>query len=284
MFPYIYLFGEIKIPLYGTLFMMGFLAAILVARKLGPKFGLPKEDVLYGAVYAAIGILVGAKLLFCVTKISWLIDRWDMLGRLMEKNALGTLMYVHGQLWGGFVFYGGLLGAVLGVYLYCRQYKVPFVPYMDVFAPLIPFIHGVGRIGCFCAGCCFGIEYHGFGSVQFPENPLIKELAAVPRFPVQLLEAALNFIVCAVLFLIMKKKKPKPGVLMGIYLLYYTVVRFLLEMLRGDVARGKIGVISTSQIISMVLLPVGILLVRGKWIEKKTNKNSDENQVEFPCE
>lgn len=271
MYPYIHLFGEVKIPLYGALFMIGFFVAIVVARKLGPKFGLPKEDVLYGSIYAAIGILVGAKVLFFITKISWLIEKWDVLGKLVDKNTIGGLIYIHNQLWGGFVFYGGFLGAVLGVYLYCRQYKVPFVPFMDIFAPLIPFIHGMGRIGCFCAGCCYGMEYHGFGSVQFPENSLIKELNAVPRFPVQLLEAGLNFVVCAVLFIIMKKKKPKPGQLMGMYLLYYTVARFLLEMLRGDVARGKIGMISTSQIISMVLLPIGIVLVRGKWIEKRLN-------------
>ena len=101
---------------------------------------------------------------------------------------------------------------------------------------------------------------------------MIPELSEVSRFPVQLLEAGMNFIVSAVLFILMKKKKTKTGQLLGIYLIYYTIARFGLEFLRGDLIRGQIFGISTSQIISFILLPVGIILVRGKWIEKKQNR------------
>ena len=122
------------------------------------------------------------------------------------------------------------------------------------------------------AGCCYGIEYHGPFSIQFPYNEMIPELSEVSRFPVQLLEAGMNFIVSAVLFILMKKKKTKTGQLLGIYLIYYTIARFCLEFLRGDLIRGQIFGISTSQIISFILLPAGIILVRGKWIEKKLNR------------
>ena len=98
---------------------------------------------------------------------------------------------------------------------------------------------------------------------------MIPELSEVSRFPVQLLEAGMNFIISAVLFILMKKKKTKTGQLLGIY---YTIARFGLEFLRGDLIRGQIFGVSTSQIISFILLPVGIILVRGKWIEKKQNR------------
>lgn len=268
MFPYITLFGKISIPLYGSLFTIGFFAALFAARRMASVFGLTKEDVTYGTMYGVIGMLIGSKLLYLCTKVPGLVIKFDSVLESLGKAPWHTIMYVSGYLLGGFVFYGGLIGTVFGVYRYCKRYRVPFVPFLDIYAPLIPFVHGVGRVGCFFAGCCYGREYHGFGSVQFPYNELVPELSAVPRVPVQLIEAVMNFIVCAVLLAVMKKKKVCPGRLMGVYLIYYTVARFFLEILRGDVARGSIGFISTSQLISILILPVAIILVRGKRVER----------------
>lgn len=268
MFPYIRVFGIISIPLYGTIFVIGFFLAILAARRIAPNYGITREDVTYGAIYGAIGILIGSKLLYFFTKLPALVARREALWHSLENSPWDTLRYMFGYSFGGFVFYGGLFGAVYGVYRYCRRYRVPFVPFVDIFAPLIPFVHGVGRIGCFMAGCCYGREYHGFGSVQFPYNELVPALDDVPRVPVQLIEAGLNFIVCGILVYLMKKKKRLPGQLMGIYLIYYSIARFGLEMLRGDTIRGKWGMISTSQIISLLLIPIGVVLLRGKLLKK----------------
>ena len=87
-------------------------------------------------------------------------------------------------------------------------------------------------------------------------------------FRVILPEMLMNFLLCGILFCLMKKKNLRNGRLMGIYLIYYSIARFLLEMLRGDKIRGSISIFSTSQLISLILLPVGIVLVRGKWVEK----------------
>ena len=88
------------------------------------------------------------------------------------------------------------------------------------------------------------------------------------------MEAALNFVLCAVLLLLRKKKKLRAGQLMGIYFVYYAIVRYLMEMLRGDIIRGGVGVFSTSQIISILLLPIGIILIRGKWIMARQSKKA----------
>lgn len=267
MFPYIDL-GIVEIPVYSSLFLIAFFVAVLAARKSGEKFGISREDVLYGAVYAAIGILIGAKVLYFITKIPALVNNWGSVKTAFQDNAMQTMLYLVNFSFGGMVFYGGLIGAVIGVWRYCHHFRVPFVPYLDIFAPLIPFIHGVGRIGCFCAGCCYGIEYHGWGSVQFPHSDIIPNLDAVPRFPVQLLEAGMNFVLCAILLHLSKKETMKNGKTMGIYLIYYSIARFGLEMLRGDKIRGGISFFSTSQLISLILLPIGIILLQGKWIQK----------------
>lgn len=268
MLPSIVLSDNISIPLYGPVFLVGFLIAYLIALKTASKYGVGKEDLTFCTVYAGIGLLVGAKVLFFLSKLPNIIINFDIYKRLFELDWMAALNYA----FGGLVFYGGLIGAVLGGYRYCYHFKLPFVPYTDIYAPLIPLIHGFGRIGCFLGGCCYGIEYHGFGSVQFPYNEFIPELDDVPRVPVQLIEAGMNFIFSGILFLLIKKKKFKPGQAMGIYLIYYTIARFLLEMLRGDKTRGEWGLFSTSQLISLILLPLGIILIRGKWLPKWDEK------------
>lgn len=265
MFPNLKLFNIVTIPMYGTTFAIAFFAALLIARKISPKYGLSKEDMTFGAVYGAIGLLVGAKLLFFLTKLPKILMHFKEFLELCRVDPGWAFSYA----FGGFVFYGGLIGTVLGIARYCYHFKVPYKGFLEVCAPLIPLVHGFGRIGCFLAGCCYGKEYHGFLCVQFPYNEMIPELSAVPRVPVQLMEAGLNFIMFGILFFLLMKKKTRPGQLMGIYLLYYTVARYLLELLRGDILRGKVGVFSTSQIISLLLLPVGIVLVSGKWLPKK---------------
>ena len=102
MFPYIDL-GIVNIPVYSSLFIVAFFLAVLAARKAGKRFGIAKEDVLYGSVYAAIGILIGSKLLYFITKVEWLGFR---RGRLSEKCSADLtfcpqfFLWRHGLLWG----------------------------------------------------------------------------------------------------------------------------------------------------------------------------------------
>lgn len=268
MLPLIDIFGLIQIPTYSAAFMVGFLLLIILARKISPEYHVDKHDVTYASIYAAIGILIGSKIFYFLTKLPYIVKNFTVFTALWNKSPLAAVNYC----FGGLVFYGGLIGAVLGAYIYCRQYKLSFLPFLDIFPPLIPLAHGFGRLGCFLSGCCYGIEYHGFGSVQFPYNELAPELSAVPRVPVQLIEACANFIMFIILYAIQRRKCTKPGQLMGIYLLYYTVVRYLLELLRGDVIRGKIGIFSTSQLISLLLVPIAIILIRGRYIAKKKHQ------------
>lgn len=269
MFPYIQINDDYSIALYAPVFLIGFLIAVLIARRLGPAYGVQKDDAVYASFYGVIGLLIGAKFFYLLSKLPSIITHFSTFLELIKLSPLDALNYALG----GLVFYGGLIGGVFGAYCYCKQFKVDFIPFLNVFAPLIPLMHGFGRIGCFLAGCCYGIEYHGFLSVQFPYNEIVPELSEVPRFPVQLVEASLNFLVFLILLYLLKKKDMKQGQLMGIYLLYYTVARYLLEFLRGDRIRGGVGIFSTSQLISILLLPVGIILVRGKWMSNWKNSN-----------
>lgn len=273
MYPYIHIVGNFNIPTYGSLFLIGFIIAIFIGRHIGPSMGIGKDDAFYGMLYCAIGILIGSKVMYFVSKLPNVITNFSAVIK-WAKTDFGGLM---GYLFGGLVFYGGLIGAVIGIYRYCYHFRVSFKAFVNVYAPLIPLIHAFGRVGCFLAGCCYGMEYHGFGAVQFPSPdkfPMFDTdpvLSSVPRLPVQLIEAGLNIIAFIILWTLTKKRRNKPMQTMGFYLVYYTVARFVLEFFRGDIERGYFGAITTSQWISLLLLPIAVILIRGRWQEKHLN-------------
>ncbi|MCQ2519108.1 MAG: prolipoprotein diacylglyceryl transferase [Lachnospiraceae bacterium] len=274
MYPYIPIYKEIKIPCYTLCFFVGFVIAVCMAmksiNKLPPKdsqISFPnKYDVLFAAVYALIGLAAGAKIFFVLSRLPKVIAHPAAYKAMWNLSKAAALNY----LFGGLVFYGGLLGAAVGTYIYCRQYKVLLEPIVKVTAPLIPFVHGFGRIGCFLGGCCYGIEYHGIFSVKYPFNEMVPKLNEVPRFPVQLLEAGLNFICTFVLLSLGKKMDSRR--LLGSYLFYYSVTRFLLEYLRGDAERGVYSLFSTSQVISIILFPIAVFLIVGQRFGLKNAK------------
>jgi phosphatidylglycerol:prolipoprotein diacylglycerol transferase len=120
---------------------------------------------------------------------------------------------------------------------------------LDFVVPAIPLFHFFGRIGCFLAGCCFGIE----SSFGFTFNhSIVDEANGINRFPVQLLEAFINILLFFILDVFRRKKLFKQNIIY-LYLLLYSFARFFIEFLRGDVYRGFFFVLSTSQIISILI-------------------------------
>ena len=255
MIPYIYIFGY-PLPMYGLLAIIGFILAVAVAASLAKKYGLPPSDVVFASFYCGIGVIVGAKLMYFITMLPKLIKNFDVF----LENPWFVLIYV----FSGFVFYGGLIGGAIGVIIYCKQFSIPLKPFMNVAAPAIPLMHGIGRIGCVCAGCCYGMKYDGPFAITYPCNDLTQGMCGVPRFPTQLVETVVNLILAACLFIYVKKGVKKDGRPIGIYLIVYSIMRFLLEFVRGDEVRGGLLGLSTSQWISLILLPLGIYLVFRK--------------------
>ena len=243
MLPYIEIFGKF-IPMYGVCFVIGMGIAVLTAFLLVHKYReVPQIDVSCSAIYAGIGALVGAKALFLIVNLDRIID-----GSLTIMQAFQ----------GGFVFYGGLIGAFVCGVLYLKVRKIPLEAYMDNAALFAPLFHGFARIGCFLSGCCYGIEHElGFADVS-----------GKVRFPVQLLESACNFIIAAVIFFILKK-----GLLRGkafyLYLAIYAFVRFFDEFLRGDEIRGFVLGLSTSQFISIFIELFALAMILVPIIKRK---------------
>lgn len=253
MLPVFHLFGR-TFGMYGLMIDIGLVIGIGIAVLHSRKYTIKSEDVLFASLFGCIGLLIGAKLLYLITIIPELVKHW--------KQIVGNPSPLIPLLAGGFVFYGGLVGAVIGIYIYCRKFKIAFLPLMDIVTPSIPLIHGFGRLGCLFAGCCYGVSYSGPGHITFPNNGAAP--GGIPLFPTQPVESGINFLAGALLLLYAKPGR-KPGNVLGVYIVYYSVMRFLIEFLRGDDGRGILVGLSTSQWISLVLLPFGIwLLIRKK--------------------
>ena len=122
MLPNIVLFDKFAIPLYGPVFFVGFVIAFLIALKMALKHNVGREDLLFCTVYAAIGLLVGAKVLYFISKLPNIIVKFDVYLDLLKADWMSALNYA----FGGLVFYGGLIGAVIGAYRYCYHFKLPF--------------------------------------------------------------------------------------------------------------------------------------------------------------
>jgi len=244
MLPYLEIFGR-GIPMYWLCGLVGLLlaGALAMLRQRVGRFSTPADDVLHILLLCLVGAMLGAKA-FQVIGFAF---------RHITHPGFWTWRTWAGVLSGGGVFYGGLIGAFAAMAIYVRKYRLDFLDVMDLLIPSVPLFHAFGRLGCFCAGCCYGIEAP-WGIV------FTHALAApngVPLVPVQLFEAGFNLLVMAALLLLRPARR---GTLLPLYLIAYAIGRFVLEFFRGDASRG-VFLFSTSQWISLVVLGVAVVMV-----------------------
>ena len=239
MLPFINFFGR-QYPTIILLGLVGFFLAVFAAGFRSRRYNLMRSDPVYIGTFAGFGLLLGASLLFAFTQMP---RAWANRAYFFEY-PMQFLIY----LFGGLVFYGGLFGAVGGIFLYCKIMKQPFGTVMKLTVPVLPLAHAVMRIGCFAGGCCYGIE-HRFG-IAFTNS--LGAPNGIPLLPVQLFEAAVNLIIFAVLWTFTRKDR-EWALAAAMYGLMYSFSRFWLEFLRGDAIRGFAFGLSTSQIISILV-------------------------------
>lgn len=248
MYPFIEL-GAFRLPVYSLCIMLGIAAGLLAALVRSRKLKLDKNDILHIFLLASIGLIVGGKILFLLTSVG---DIWNVLHSEQPLNALGYVF-------GGFVYYGGLIGGILAVLWYLRRYKLPVWEYLDCAMVSVPLMHAFGRVGCFFAGCCHGIQIDPPWGVYFA-NPLVVR-TDISYLPIQLYEASLNLLIFAALSIVYRKHSLKNGAITAMYFISYAVMRFTLEFFRGDTDRGELFGFSTSQWISVLFLAIGIFLL-----------------------
>ena len=260
-----------ELPYYAIMVMLGFLACfllILFTRK--KRSNIDSIEYLLMGVVAFGFAFLGSHLLYGIAHFDKILFVATHPDRLFK--SLKAFLFYFNDIFGGMVFYGGLIGACTGAYIYMKKTKLDIKEYSDTLVPCIPLFHAFGRIGCFLTGCCYGIE----SDIGFTYHYSIIESANdVCRFPVQLLEACENILLCILLIILLCKcKKLKHGMLIWIYGLIYPVLRFINEFLRGDITeRGFFGILSTSQWMSIFIFTLSLIMIVTNII--KTNKSNN---------
>ena len=265
MYPTIEIFGK-TIGTYTLLALIGGLLAGFFSMRTAKKRGYDDNDMLVTVLWGALGALIGGHLLYGVTNSQYIYLLFSAASFEEFINNAVTIF-------GGSVFYGGLLGGLIAGYIYMSKKKLDIGGFSDIAAPTISLFHCFGRIGCFLGGCCYGIESE-FGFTF--EHALIEQANGVNRFPVQLLEASFNLALFFVLWQLLRKNKLKNH-LLSVYLVVYPIGRFCFEFLRGDEYRGFLFGLSTSQIISILLI-IGTVII--ELYRKFFKKDSMENKTE----
>lgn len=233
--------GRFTVHGYGVMIAVGILMSFFYVERQSKKAGYD-TDIGDSLIFVAlISGFVCSKLVYILVNFEWFL-----------KDPLAVI----GS--SGWVVYGGILGGILGAWVYCRIKGLSFFRYFNLMMPGLALAQGFGRIGCFLAGCCYGIETHSALGVTFPAHSLAP--SGVSLVPVQLLSSLGDFIIFAIMYRIYSNEKTRD--LTGTsYLVLYSVGRFMIEFLRGDIERGSVGPLSTSQFISLFTLAAGILLL-----------------------
>lgn len=233
--------GNLTIHGYGLMIGIGFVAAYLMAESRAKKFGLDEEQLLPLAIWTIIWGFASAKILYFITIYDEILENPRLLLEFSD----------------GFVVYGGIIGGIFGGYLFGRLHKLNFWKYFDLVMPSVALAQGFGRIGCFLAGCCYGAELDCPISIVFTDSAFAPN--GVPLIPTQLISSGLNFLHFLILIIFAKRAKAD-GQVASLYLILYSIGRFILEFFRGDLIRGSVGTLSTSQFISIFIFIAGCIL------------------------
>lgn len=249
MHPILFEVGGFTIYSYGVLLAAAYLLGLRFALIRARRRGVNPQRVMDLGIWIIVGALIGAKLLLLVVDFrQFTASPRELLGLVRS----------------GGVFYGGLIGG-LGVALwYIRRHTLPLWTTTDVFAPGIALGHVVGRLGCLMAGCCFGrpasvpwaITFHDAAAAANVGTPL-----GIPLHPTQLYEAGAEAAILLMLLSLERRGRSFPGRTFWSYMLLYGISRFAIEFFRGD-ARGMVfDVLSTSQFVSVILVPLAIAML-----------------------
>ena len=227
---------------YGFMIAIGILSAVLLLNKRAKARGYNEDDIFNMTIITVIMGIIGGKVLHIIT---------DFRDVMKNPSSIFT------EFGYGFVIYGAIIFGILGIFLYSKRKKWNALEVFDIVAPCVALAQGFGRIGCLLAGCCYGGVTDGPLYIVFPEGSLAP--AGVHLHPTQIYCAIFNFLLAGFLLWYSKNREKKSGDTLAMYLIIYSIGRFLVEFLRDD-PRGSVGIFSTSQFISIFVLIAGVLI------------------------
>lgn len=250
--------GFIQIYWYSITMFLGVIVGIIVAYIEIKRKKINLSNFSDMAFYAILFGFIGARIYYVLFNLDfYLADPIEII-----------------KIWnGGLAIHGGIIGAVIAIYVYCKKKKLVFIEMLDICAPAIVIGQVIGRWGNF-----FNSEAHGgivtksfLESMHLP-NFIINGMYINGNYyhPTFLYESILNLICFIVLMFLRRNKDIKIGLLTGIYLIWYGVIRIFIESLRTDSL--MLGSIKMAQLIGLPMIIIGIILIIISGNKDKYNK------------
>lgn len=248
---------HVFLPTYGVLFAGAALLAGWWFLRRGRQLGQPEDELFNLLFYTLLAGILGAKLtLVALNWRDYLNDPGLLLGTLRSAGVL-----IGGVIAGGIMF---------GIY--ARRRGLPGLQLLDAIAAPLALGQSIGRLGCFSAGCCWGVPTDGssFWAVTF-SNPVAREQTGVPlEIPLvstQLIQSLNDFALALILTWLWRKRPEPAGTVFWVYVLLYSVSRGTIEFWRGDAQRGLFfdNAISTSQLFALGGIAFALsMILRGR--------------------
>lgn len=240
---------------YGLMIATGILVAVFMLDRKAKAKGYNEEHIFNMTIITVIMGILGGKLLYIIT------DFKDVM-----KNPSSIIT----QFGYGFVIYGAIIFGILGVFLYSKNKNWNTLEVFDMTVPGVAIAQGFGRIGCLLAGCCYGAVTSGPLSIVFPQGSIAP--AGVHLHPTQIYCSIFDFLLGIFLIWYSKNRETKSGDTVSLYLIIYSIGRFFIEYLRND-PRGSVGMLSTSQFISIFMLILGVCILKRHKFKGRNTKS-----------
>jgi phosphatidylglycerol:prolipoprotein diacylglycerol transferase len=259
---------QVGLHSYGVMIAVGLACGIAIAYQEAKRHKLDGSRVLDLAFWLIVVGLLGARIAYVAINADDFLDLCVGAG-VPPRGAraiLGDCTRAFRVWEGGLVFYGGIAAAAVFAFRFSRRQGWWPAQIADLFAPALALGHAFGRLGCFAAGCCYGKELNihwafGFppGSVAFDQYVATgmsrDALSTPPLHPTQLYEAAGELAIFAVLLAFRPRLRARPGSLLLVYLALYALLRFVVEVFRGDYARRFVVSFDTPRLADLLHLP-----------------------------
>ncbi|MBC8420239.1 MAG: prolipoprotein diacylglyceryl transferase [Proteobacteria bacterium] len=238
MYPDLFSIGPFTLHTYGLFVAIGFCVGLMITIKLGKSEGIKAQEVMDLGFLIILAAIAGSRIMYILMNIPYYVERPMDIFKIWQ---------------GGLVFSGGVICVVLTVMWYAKRHDLSFWKLADLWAPAMAIGQGIGRIGCFMAGCCYGRPTGSKWSIVFTDPHALAPLN-IPLHPTQIYSAAYALIIFIILILLYSRKKFEGQVFLWLLVLHSTA-RLFVERFRGDDRGILLGSdMSITQAVTLLIL------------------------------
>jgi phosphatidylglycerol---prolipoprotein diacylglyceryl transferase len=194
---------------------------------------------------------------------------------LTEPDAARTLTDFLAYWQGGFSILGCVIGICITLPIFLYRYRIPVLPFLDFVAIYAPLVQSISRIGCLCAGCCYGLPSNALWAIKY-SDPDSSAPIGVYLHPTQLYSSFLLLIIFCLMYWVLQYRGKLPGQLLGCYLMLSSMERFFVDFWRDDqtfFAHPLLRCFSVNQWLALAIIAFGIMLLCTTYVVKSTTSD-----------